>query len=424
LVGPRAAAAAPGDILVVDTGASGVIRVDPVTGARTTVSENSAPPGGPAFVNPVGVALEADGDILVADGDAFGGGGGVIRVDAVRGARTTVSENAAPPGGPAFLDPEGVALEADGDILVADVNAFGGAGRVIRVDPLTGARTTVSENSAPPGGPAFLDPVGVALEADGDILVADAGAFGGEGGVIRVDPLTGARTTVSENSAPPRGPAFDDPFGVAVVPPAPVAMTGEAREVTGEAATLGGSVNPQGLAAEYRFEYGPTTAYGASTPAAALDAGRTPVAVEARVSGLSGATTYHYRLVATTASGTTTGADRTFQTTAPGPPPPPAAAAAIAPPAPPPPLLRARSCSPTSPPRGAACAWAAWRASPTPASRSRSAPAPGSWRAPPCAPTAPSRRAPRGPAAPTRRAPATGRSSPARPHRRSSSPAG
>jgi hypothetical protein len=78
---------------------------------------------------------------------------------------------------------------------------------VIRVDPATGAQTTVSS------GGSFDAPSGIALEADGDILVADVQAFADFlGGVIRVDPATGAQTTVSS------GGSFLNPFGVAVVP--------------------------------------------------------------------------------------------------------------------------------------------------------------------------------------------------------------
>jgi sugar lactone lactonase YvrE len=221
LVEPDGMARAPdGDILVTDLtafgGGGGVFRVDPATGAVTAVSANGAPAGGPAFSDPVGVAVEADGDILVADDGGFGGAGGVIRVDPATGARTALSANGAPPGGPDFADPSGLAVEANGDILVADENAFGGTGGVIRVDPATGARTTVSANGAPPGGPVFSGPFGIALEADGDILVADYAAFGGGGGVIRVDPATGARTTLSANNAPPDGPDFQVPLGVAV----------------------------------------------------------------------------------------------------------------------------------------------------------------------------------------------------------------
>ena len=79
---------------------------------------------------------------------------------------------------------------------------------MIRVDPATGAQTTVSS------GGSFVNPLGIAVEADGDILVADADAFGGHGGAIRVDPATGAQTTVSA------GGSFVSPVGIAVVPPA------------------------------------------------------------------------------------------------------------------------------------------------------------------------------------------------------------
>jgi hypothetical protein len=117
-----------------------------------------------------------------------------------------------------------VAVEADGDILVAD--SGGGLslqnGGVFRVDPASGARTAVSANGAPAGGPAFGYPSGVAIEADGHILVADSDAFGGTGGVIRVDPASGARTAVSANSGPCTfncGLDFVRPDGLAVVPP-------------------------------------------------------------------------------------------------------------------------------------------------------------------------------------------------------------
>jgi hypothetical protein len=46
----------------------------------------------------------------------------------------------------------------------------------------------------------------------GDILIADQGAFGGGGGVIRVDPTTGIQTTVSS------GGSFVNPFGIAIAP--------------------------------------------------------------------------------------------------------------------------------------------------------------------------------------------------------------
>jgi hypothetical protein len=216
-----------GDAVIADSnafgGTGGLIRVDPGTGARTAVSENTAPAGAPDFADPYAVTDEPDGDLVVVDLNAFTGTGGVIRVDPTTGVRTAVSENTSPAGLPAFVEPRGVAIEADGDILVTDLEAFGGGGGVIRVDPVSGVRTTVSENSAPAGGPSFVDPFGIGLEEDGDILVTDVDAFGGGGGVIRVDPVTGARTTVSENSAPAGAPFFVAPASVVVepTPPAP-----------------------------------------------------------------------------------------------------------------------------------------------------------------------------------------------------------
>jgi hypothetical protein len=78
-----------------------------------------------------------------------------------------------------------------------------------------------------------------------------------------------------------------------------------------DAATLRGVVLPRGKSTTWHFEYGTTTAYGASTTAATTARARL---VRFRVSGLTAATTYHYRLVATSAAGTTTSPDRTFTT--------------------------------------------------------------------------------------------------------------
>ncbi|HEX5375206.1 MAG TPA: hypothetical protein VFW48_03520, partial [Solirubrobacterales bacterium] len=80
--------------------------------------------------------------------------------------------------------------------------------------------------------------------------------------------------------------------------------------------TLNATVNPKGLATSYRFEYGPTTAYGASVPVPDGSAGSGFANVEKAnsVSGLTASTTYHFRIVASNAEGTTFGSDLTFTT--------------------------------------------------------------------------------------------------------------
>lgn len=95
---------------------------------------------------------------------------------------------------------------------------------------------------------------------------------------------------------------------------APAALTGAATGVGSTSATLTGAVNPDGLATSYHFDYGTSTAYGASTSAVSAGSGSATVAVSAMLGSLSPNTTYHYRLVASNASGTTNGADATFTT--------------------------------------------------------------------------------------------------------------
>ena len=121
---------------------------------------------------------------------------------------------------------------------------------------------------------------------------------------------------------------------------APAVTTGAASAISTTGATLGGTVNPNGAATTYIFEYGTTTAYGSVTAATSaclsFALGGRPRPPDRSSSN----TTYHYRLSATNANGTTHGADATFTTStaagaaapepaAPTPVPPVAGAAAV-----------------------------------------------------------------------------------------------
>lgn len=103
--------------------------------------------------------------------------------------------------------------------------------------------------------------------------------------------------------------------GPAAAATKPSATTGGAKAVTYNTATLGGSVNPQGSATSYYFQYGPTKAYGGQSPIGSAGAGTKGVTVAVPIGGLQPLTIYHYRLVAVNADGTALGADHTFQTT-------------------------------------------------------------------------------------------------------------
>jgi len=98
---------------------------------------------------------------------------------------------------------------------------------------------------------------------------------------------------------------------------APTVVTGSATSVTPTSATLNGAVNPNGQATTWYFEYGTSAGYGSKTPAKSAGAGASSVSVPSSVTGLKAATTYHYRLVATNASGTSFGGDQTLSTSFP-----------------------------------------------------------------------------------------------------------
>ena len=95
---------------------------------------------------------------------------------------------------------------------------------------------------------------------------------------------------------------------------APGVSTGNATKISPQSATLNGSVNPKSKDTVYFFQYGPSVGYGAQTPDIGAGAGAANVAAAADVIGLTAATTYHYRLVARNADGTTAGNDHSFKT--------------------------------------------------------------------------------------------------------------
>src|SRR5207244_1987578 len=97
---------------------------------------------------------------------------------------------------------------------------------------------------------------------------------------------------------------------------APTVATQAASSVSQTTATLGATVNPNGSeVTKCEFEYGTTTSYGSSAPCtAAPGSGNVNVAVSAAVSSLTANTTYHFRISATNAGGTSTGTDQTVKT--------------------------------------------------------------------------------------------------------------
>jgi hypothetical protein len=94
--------------------------------------------------------------------------------------------------------------------------------------------------------------------------------------------------------------------------------TGLASGISETGATLQATVNPQGQATTYHFNYGPTTAYGSVLPSpdASAGSGNTGQPVQQALTGLTPGTEYHFQIAASSAGGTSYGADETFATPA------------------------------------------------------------------------------------------------------------
>ncbi len=159
--------------------------------------------------------------------------------------------------------------------------------------------------------------------AGGDCDEPSSGGGGGASGFASVG-VSNAAIMVDATLVPSVTLSWTPPVVVTPPPvvtappvvPAPVAVTGPMSGAAARSAALIGSVNPQGVATIYRFQYGTSNPYGRSTAAKSAGAGPTAVTVAAHLTGLHPGALYHYRLVASSAGGTSPGADRTFHTRA------------------------------------------------------------------------------------------------------------
>jgi phosphodiesterase/alkaline phosphatase D-like protein len=92
----------------------------------------------------------------------------------------------------------------------------------------------------------------------------------------------------------------------------PLVDTGAASGVTQRDATISGVLTPQGIETDYAFEVGTDTTYSGAKVSgnAGNGEGAEPIAVA--LTDLAPGTTYHYRLTATNADGSSYGQDMTF----------------------------------------------------------------------------------------------------------------
>ena len=180
-----------GNIFIADRGNHRVRKVNASTGVISTVAGNGiatfSGDGGPADSASLnefrGVGLDRQGNLIIADTE----NNRIRKVDAATGVIITVAGdgNAAFSGdagsatSASLNSPRGVVLDSAGNLFVADVNNH----RIRKVDATTGVISTVAGDGTPAfsgdGGPAasasLSAPIHVALDAQGNLFIADAG---------------------------------------------------------------------------------------------------------------------------------------------------------------------------------------------------------------------------------------------------------
>lgn len=306
---------ADGKLWVTDSGNSRVQEFD--SSGKYLGQFGSYGTGAGKLVYPKGIAIAPDGTIWVTDHlydrvEQFTATGGYIRSIGDAGHNGN--------GQTSFSYPDGIAVGSDGRVWVVDR-------RNDKVKVFSSTGVLLSEFGTSGEGIGELqEPSAIDLKPSGDVLVTNRTMgriqqFDSSGNFIMMFGRGDWRVFEQEGLAlAPQGVIYvaqGTAQGVERwVEPQPEAITQAVSEVSSEAASLNGSVNPRGSTTTYRFEYGTTTAYGTRIPVpnAGAGSGTKSVAVSQAVAGLSPATTYHYRVVATNGEMTTFGDDRTFTT--------------------------------------------------------------------------------------------------------------
>ncbi|HEU5077678.1 MAG TPA: NHL repeat-containing protein [Opitutaceae bacterium] len=188
----------------------------PSTGSADGAGNNAR------FFNPRGIAIDANGIAYVAD--TFNH---TIRSISPAGVVTTLAGAAGQSGSAdgvganaRFNSPAGVALDGQGNLYVADtlnqtIRKIDAAGNV---STLAGSPGVEGSDDGAGSAARFSQPVGLAVDTDGSIYVADSG-----NSTIRKISSTGAVTTIAgaateagHDDGASASARFDHPYGVAV----------------------------------------------------------------------------------------------------------------------------------------------------------------------------------------------------------------
>jgi hypothetical protein len=221
------------------------------------------------------------------------------------------------PDGP-FICPTALAADNAGHLFVLDACK----NRVDRYSSAGAWEATIDDGSR--GAPQALatDPT------SGELYVAEAGASGLQITNFSAEGTSAVQTFSASNvgglaglAVGPDGTVYAADNANAVVDRftpfiGPTVTTEAAAPIERTGATFNGTIDPEGIAAQYHYDYGLENTYGSSTPELAAGSGSVAVPAPAAVTGLIPNTTYHYRIVGSNASGSIVGEDQTLSTEA------------------------------------------------------------------------------------------------------------
>ncbi len=235
-----------------------------------------------------------------------------------------------------LTDSNGVAVKGGGDLYASNgsgqVDIFGAA--VVEPDVTTQAAGAATKTKVTLNG--SVNPDGTSVSACKFEYGVEYGVYDHAVACAQTLPLTGnspvavsaevigliAGGTYYYRLAATNANGTNDGEALTFVTPTAVdgVTSAPAEDITSDSATLNGSLAPDGEDAHYYFEYGTESTYGSTSPTPpGTDAGSASetVAAKATLTGLASNTTYHYRLVAVNAIGTSYGEDETLTTLGP-----------------------------------------------------------------------------------------------------------
>lgn len=282
---------------------------------------------GPGSDGPQALALDGDGDLFVGEN---GGGGFHVAIYASTGNQLgdfglgTIGSSEFGTIDTLAVGPGGFVYVADGGNSLIEVYApqskptlRGASTSVVRQSTATLNASIVPNHAAT----TYHFEYGTTASYGTSIPVPD-GAIG-DGGLsdetVNVgQELDGLQPATTYHYRVVAGNAVGQTIGpdqtfTTPAPRPPLLSTDQAAEVRQNSATLLGTIDAMGSETTYEFDFGVDTGYGTRIFG---DAGAVPEAQTfvAALQGLMPGTTYHYRILATNAFGTTYGADQTFTT--------------------------------------------------------------------------------------------------------------